>query len=108
MQLAVELAYCVPLGIPHSRFLSWTEDDQDKALAWRAEQAQHCHSCGTRRDEWEDDPFAYVVHSDQCPGCELLEIEQEEQEDDAHPEKGMKVFLLPRETALALLEADDG
>lgn len=36
----------VPLGIPHSEFLSWSEDDQDKALAWQAEQADQCPSCG--------------------------------------------------------------
>lgn len=74
-RLADELAYCVPLGIPHSVFLSWDVDDQDKALAWRAEQSLRC-SCGTRPDEWDPKQggsrVAYLAQTRQCLGCEEL------------------------------------
>lgn len=71
-----ELAYCVPLGIPHSKFLSWDPDDQDKAIGYTREQARVCR-CGTRQSEWKDDRYAYVGQQRQCPGCEVLEQERE-------------------------------
>lgn len=82
----------MPLGIPHSVFLTWDEVDQDKALAYQREQATVC-VCGTRQAEWEADRFAYVAESRQCPGCELLEMERENVPDKA---KGVRSFLVPR------------
>lgn len=83
----------MPAGIPHSVFLSWDEDDQDKALAYRREQATVCTGCGTRRAEWEADRFAYVAQSHQCPGCEVLSQEQ----DNVPPKaRGVHSYLVPR------------
>lgn len=67
----------VPLGIPHSEFLSWSEDDQDKALAFQRAQLEICSTCGTREAEWEADRFAYVGEAVRCPGCEVLEMERD-------------------------------
>jgi predicted Fe-S protein YdhL (DUF1289 family) len=99
-RLHEELAYCVPLGIPHSRFLSWSDDDQDKALAWQREQRKVCRGCGTRKEEWDRDKFAYVGETTYCPGCDLLAQEQENlQEMEERGQKGVGVRLVPRELA---------
>lgn len=97
--------YCGPLGLPHSQFLSWSEDDQDKALAWTREKRLTCTGCGTRRDEWEQDRFAYVADAYRCPGCELLQQERRnipEGEGD-----GVQIYLIPRQLATALVEGYD-
>jgi hypothetical protein len=89
------LAYCVPRGLPHSAFLSWDQDDQDKALAWEAERRAHCPDCGTRRDEWDPDRggdrYAYLAVDYRCLGCESLE---QAQRDRDQTQLGMKVALL--------------
>lgn len=97
-RLAEELAYCVPLGLPHSEFLSWEEDDQDKAIAYLRDKALACNSCGTRESEWEGDSFAFVVSSRVCKGCELIELERDGEQKHI---KGEKIFLVPREVELA-------
>lgn len=106
-QLLEELTYCVPLGIPHSRFLSWSLDDQDKALAFMRYRAEHCPGCGTTRGDWDKDPDAFIADVEICPGCQRIE-----QENDNAPakKKGAKVGLLPRAVALAKVEeyAEDG
>ncbi len=94
----------MPLGIPHSAFLGWSEDDQDKALAWSAEQRLHCPGCGTRKDEWEADPFAFISGSERCPGCELLAQERKNIEEEGSD--GVRVFLVPRHLATALDEGE--
>ena len=90
------MAYCVPIGIPHSKFLSWEPDDQDKALAFVREQRKTCR-CGTKPEEWVKDRFAYVGQQRQCPGCEVLEQERENV-----PEKALgytHIYLLPPDQA---------
>lgn len=68
------MAYCGPLGLPHSTFLSWDRDDRDKAIVWALRKAQTCAHCGTRPDEW--DPAqgghdeAYLTELHQCWGCD--------------------------------------
>lgn len=84
----------------------WSEDDQDKALAYMREQQLACSGCGTRRDEWEDlerdkdgDPILpYLSTRDTCPGCQALEEERARVSQDA---KGVKVGLVPREVYFA-------
>lgn len=91
-----ELAYCVPLGIPHSEFLSWDESDQDKALMYQAERASICSNCGTRGSEWDKDRFAYVADVERCPGCELMAREEEniaQMRGEGANTHGMRVFL---------------
>lgn len=79
-----------------SEFLGWDEDDQDIVIGFLREQrkAQGCSGCGTRMEEWEEDRFAYVAEVEQCPGCELLAMEQKQIPKDM---EGAKVFLMPRE-----------
>lgn len=90
----------VPLGIPHSEFLSWSELDQDKALAWKREQSKVCRGCGTRKEEWERDKFAYVGHIEHCPGCEALEQEKEHlREAEEKGSHGLSAHLIPRQLA---------
>lgn len=91
--------YCAPKGIPHSRFLSWSEDDQDKALAWARLTAEVCSGCGTRPEEWTDDPFAFVGDQVRCSGCEVLEQERENIPDGA---RGVHVRLVTRAYGEAL------
>ncbi len=89
--------------MPLSEFLSWDEDDQDVVIGFLHERAQVCSGCGTRRDEWKADEFAYVAESSQCTGCELIERER------AHvpPEvRGAKTYLVPREVAEAQIQME--
>lgn len=91
------MAYCVPLGIPHSVFLEWDPVDQDKALGYQRQQRSLCPGCRTREEEWAQDRFAYVGQMRECPGCEVLEQEQQNVREDA---KGhTHVYLVPRELA---------
>lgn len=92
-----ELAYCVPLGLPHSEFLSWDEDDQDKALEYISQQKTVCEGCGTREETWENDQYAYVSWAKRCPGCELLDQEKDNWTD--RPSSGIRIMLVPREWA---------
>lgn len=91
----------VPLGIPHSQFLGWSHDDQDKALAWRRHHAEHCSSCGTRKADWDEDPDAYIADVEICEGCKRIE---QEQSNDVAKAKGAKVGLLPKAVALAKVD----
>jgi hypothetical protein len=92
------LAYCVPLGIPHSEFQAWDLEDREKALAFTREKAKVCAGCGTRAEEWKADRFAYVAQQWYCPGCDLIEQERENVREDA---KGVTIYLAPRELASA-------
>lgn len=97
-----ELDYCVPRGIPHSKFLSWSELDQDKALAWVRRQAEFCRGCGTRREDWLNDRFAFVAESEICPGCEVMEQEKSNVPKES---KGVHIRLVP--FALANLNPEE-
>ncbi len=70
----------MPLGIPHSAFLGWDSDDQDKALAWQSLQARACPSCRTRPEEWDPeaggDRNAWEVEETYCPGCARMQLAQ--------------------------------
>jgi hypothetical protein len=101
-RLYEELDYCVPRGIPHSVFLEWDEDDQDKALAYQRLKARSCPSCGTLPEDWEEDEDAYVGWHDNCSGCAALERERENNVNDN--EKGVRFFLLPRREAERRME----
>lgn len=93
----------MPLGIPHSAFLAWDEADRDAALAYRREMAARCDGCGTRPDEWEADPNAYIGDFYTCPGCLRLE---EERDNIGENKRGVHTRLLPAHVALARIEAD--
>lgn len=90
----------MPLGLPHSAFLTWDDDDQDKALAWRLEQAARCGRCRTRRDEWDParggDRDAYVSDVSRCPGCERLDHAARDLRghEDTH---GLQIGLVPND-----------
>lgn len=106
-RLREEMDYCAPLGIPHSRFLSWDELDQDKALAWQREQRKVCPGCGTRAEQWERDPFALVASARRCRGCESIAQAREQVPEG---EQGVQIVLITAEQAAieaeALAEAD--
>lgn len=76
------MEYCGPIGLPHSRFLSWDPDDQDKAMAWVFHKASRCSQCGTFPEEWLDGdgmpvyPPPYMAGSEICLGCETLDAER--------------------------------
>lgn len=64
-------------------------------MSWQREMAKCCPTCGTREEEWESDPFAYVTEARRCVGCELIEMERENIPKDANT-KGMKIVLVKR------------
>lgn len=74
------MQYCGPRGIPHSVLLGrivgpndplWLDSDREKAVWWATYQAQTCPDCGTRPDEWTDDPNAFAPEPHFCRGCEV-------------------------------------
>lgn len=98
-----ELALCHEWGIPHSRFLSWPELDQDKALAYHAYAESVCKGCGTRTAEWEPgqggDRNAYVASTLTCPGCQVRgDLERQLRDADIEV-SGRYVVLIPRAEA---------
>lgn len=66
------------------------------------EKAATCSGCGTRRDEWQADPDAYISVHETCPGCQRLEEEQANVSDSS---KGVKLALVPREAYFANRES---
>lgn len=91
--------YCGPIGLPHSKFLTWHEDDQDKALAWTLAQRAKCQSCGTVPEDWLDEdgedrePPPYVAKTRICLGCVQLDEKSQEIPDDKKPH--FQVYLQP-------------
>lgn len=78
------MAYCAPLGIPHSRFLDWEERDQDKALAWLAFERTKCPGCSTFPEDYLDEdkkmisPPPWKVSDQICYGCLLIKDKTDE------------------------------
>ena len=102
-RLRAELALCHDRGVPHSRFLSWPEHDQDKALAYAAYKASVCQGCGTRADEWEParggDRHAYEAVAETCPGCQVRGDLERQLSDSGVEVSGRYVALVPRAEA---------
>lgn len=78
------MEYCGPLGIPHSKFLTWPEDDQDKAIAHLLHGRSQCGQCGTNPQDWVDEegipvePVPYVAEAIRCYGCSAIaEVRQD-------------------------------
>lgn len=82
--MAVAEKYATPRSIVLGRPLPaageplWLPDDLEWAIAHEQFKATICGSCGTRREEWEDDPDAYVAVTDRCPGCHEIAISDED------------------------------
>lgn len=94
--------YCGPLGLPHSEFLDWREDDQEKALWWSARNRQRCSGCGTHPDDWNDElggnRHAYVAEEQTCLGCQRRSIAQDQlnqARQHGQPRHGAHVVLVP-------------
>lgn len=94
--MRAELDYCVPLGIPHSTFLGWSAADRGYALAWTINKNATC-SCGTRKDEWDEDSFAYMPDTHFCRGHQVLAEHQKTlpKTDDGHALPGFFSYLRP-------------
>lgn len=64
-----------------------------------AERAKMCRNCGTRLEDWNPDEgggrFAYTAYYERCPGCELLEQEEENVKREFESPKGIRVRLRP-------------
>lgn len=81
-------------------FLTWDEDDQDKALQWTMHQNHKCQNCGTSPDEWVDSdgrwvyPSPYVVEVTACTGCQELEEEKKRAEGEGQDLTGVYMSLV--------------
>lgn len=97
--LLLELDVCAAYRIPHSVFLSWPDDDRDKALWHHRWQRETCRTCGTREAEWDEkqggDRNAYVGEKRRCRGCEVKERTQETV--TAEDGRGVHIVLIPNE-----------
>jgi DNA-directed RNA polymerase subunit RPC12/RpoP len=91
----LEIEYCAEKAIPHSEFLEWSEDDQEKAMVWLTDTKTRCPDCGTREDEWDPKKggslHAYHVSSYICINCKNVEDEYE----DARIKEGKRKGSLP-------------
>lgn len=87
----------VPQGIPHSAFLGWDRDDQDKALAWHKHERERCQMCGTHESDWEVTRFPYETRLHICKGCEHLDWARE---DESTRGPGRSVTLRPTNALL--------
>lgn len=77
--------------------MSWSEDDQDKALAYMRAKLEICPECGTRESEWAEEQYAYVAHPTRCRGCETIEIERDaikQMVQEGGSDHGIKVGLI--------------
>lgn len=95
----------MPKGIPYSTFLGWSDDDQHVALEYERLMRQVCPRCGTRPQDWEDDPFAHVGQHQACMGCEVKGQEEENIAEQARP--FTDVYLIPRWAAEQLQAEED-
>jgi hypothetical protein len=59
--------------VSHTEFLSWSEGDRKKAIAWEIRRRQTCPSCGTREEEWQTGQRLYAPSKKSCIGCKELE-----------------------------------
>ena len=91
---AMQVAWCTDKGIPHSQFLDWSVEDQQKVMASLLEERSRCKSCGTSEWEWESDRFAYSAAQHICNGCMRLDAANE----DSNRSPGAKMVLVPRKT----------
>lgn len=97
------MEYCGPHGIPHSQFLKWHQDDQDKALAWIIDKSRRCQNCGTYPEDWVDEdnvplePPPMFARSRRCHGCATIAREEETirkfAEQDLADTKGLVIVL---------------
>lgn len=73
-ELETELGVCHHYRIPHSAFLTWSQDDRDKAIWTYLRERQTCPDCGTRPEEWDPDKggdrAAYRAVVRTCRGCQ--------------------------------------
>lgn len=92
------MTYCAPKGIPLSTFLSWSDVDQDEALAWQAWESRRCQDCGTHREDWDPlvggSRYAHHAEISTCQGC----VERQRAEDSQEVKgggRGIHVRLAP-------------
>jgi hypothetical protein len=101
--MAVARQYGQPRSIVLGRRLPkpgkrlWLPEDLEWAIAYEQYLATVCGSCGTRREDWERDPDAYVAVTDRCPGCHELAISDEEIP-EAERARGARSVLMPGDT----------
>jgi hypothetical protein len=92
------LEVCHNHGIAHTAFLTWTPDDQDKAIAYVAfleQAAEHrahaCPRCGTEPEDWIEvesgrrlaRPRWIVETGEECPGCAVVDSEMAQIDEEA-------------------------
>jgi hypothetical protein len=103
------MAYCAPKGIPLSVFLTWSDTDQEAALAWQAHESRRCGSCGTHPDDWSRDRHAFHAEMYVCPGCVEVQRRQDDPAVKGSTQRGLHVRLAhghPR-TCTRCTPADD-
>lgn len=78
-----ELDYTAERGIAHSVFLTWSEDDQDKVLAWQAIQRAKCPGCGLPVHDTTQDEMAWDAEALRCFACKAKAVEAKRYKDNA-------------------------
>jgi hypothetical protein len=99
-QFAAEMRLCKDWRIPHSEFLGWSVQDQQKALGHFFYEAQRCGQCGIHPTDWPNpDEPTFEATALFCPGCHELERFNrwaKQQAEDSHSQDaldGQKPYL---------------
>lgn len=93
--------YCGPRALPHSQFLRWSRDDQDKAIAWMQHTQAKCPNCGTFPEDWLTSegrmkiPPPFEAHDRTCYGCQQIGRYNKYLEKEGGEAAGRIVVLLP-------------
>lgn len=70
------------------------------------EQAKVCSNCGTRAEEWDEDPDAYYGQVERCHGCAEMAAELKDFEESGGDTKGIRTVLVAGPRPLDDDEAD--
>ena len=95
------MEYCGPRALPHSVFLAWSQDDQDKALAWMVHDRSKCSRCGTFPEDWVAPdgrmkiPPPFEAHDRTCYGCQQIDRYSRYLEKEGGESAGRIVVLTP-------------
>lgn len=68
-------------------------------MAHLLDEGGRCGMCGTYEWEWQEDRWAYTPATRLCHGCQLLDAARE----DYKPSPGMRLVLIPKEAAEAVM-----
>lgn len=84
----------------------WLDEDLEWALAYEGFLGSICRRCGTRHEEWRNNPDAYVAVPTRCPGAEALAIADKDIPEDEQARGAYSVLVRGDEFDVRLEQRD--